>query len=85
MTQCIMAMAHHEYLELEGGQQMIEFIVRQCALPSEPPVVRKGVDLDAVSNDQLRMMCANMLQLLSTTVPCMEGVISSARLDYGTI
>lgn len=26
-------MAHHEYLELEGGHLMIEFIVRQCALP----------------------------------------------------
>jgi len=31
-------MAHHGYLELEGGQQMIEFIVRQCALKEDPPV-----------------------------------------------
>ena len=27
-----MAMAHHGYLEQEGGQLMIEFIVKQCAL-----------------------------------------------------
>ena len=37
-------MADHGYLELEGGQSMIEFIVRQCALPADPvgpPVYRK--------------------------------------------
>ena len=38
LTQTIMAMAHHGYLELEGGQHMVEFIVKQCSLPPEPPV-----------------------------------------------
>ena len=32
------AMAHHGYLELEGGHLMVEFIVRQCSLPDDPPV-----------------------------------------------
>ena len=32
LAQLIIAMAHHGYLELEGGQLMIEFIVRQCSL-----------------------------------------------------
>jgi len=31
-VQTIIAMAHHGYLELEGGEMMIEFIVRQCTL-----------------------------------------------------
>ena len=31
-------MAHHGYLELEGGHLMVEFIVRQCSLPDDPPV-----------------------------------------------
>ena len=31
-------MAHHGYIELEGGTQMIEFIVSQCSLPDDPPV-----------------------------------------------
>ena len=30
LAQAIIAMAHHGYLELEGGQMMIEFIVMQC-------------------------------------------------------
>ena len=31
-------MGHHGYMELEGGTQMIEFIVSQCSLPDDPPV-----------------------------------------------
>lgn len=33
MVQVISAMAHHGYLEQAGGEAMIEFLVRQCALP----------------------------------------------------
>ena len=38
LAQTIMAMAHHGYLDLEGGQLMIEFIVRQCSLMPEQAV-----------------------------------------------
>ena len=34
-AQCITAMAHHRYLELEGGHKLVEFIVRQCAVSDE--------------------------------------------------
>lgn len=34
-AQCITAMAHHRYLELEGGHKLVEFIVKQCALSDE--------------------------------------------------
>lgn len=34
-AQCITAMAHHRYLELEGGHKLVEFIVRQCAIIEE--------------------------------------------------
>lgn len=33
--QVISAMAHHGYLEQPGGEAMMEYLVRQCALPSE--------------------------------------------------
>uniref|UniRef100_A0A663N4H3 Maestro heat like repeat family member 1 n=1 Tax=Athene cunicularia TaxID=194338 RepID=A0A663N4H3_ATHCN len=36
VVQVISAMAHHGYLEQPGGEAMLEFLVRQCALPSEP-------------------------------------------------
>ena len=37
-AQVVIAMGHHGYMELEGGTQMIEFIVSQCSLPDDPPV-----------------------------------------------
>ena len=37
-AQVIIAMADHGYLELEGGHNMVEFIVRQCSLEDEPKV-----------------------------------------------
>ena len=31
-------MAHHDYLSLEGGHQMVEFMVKQCAINTEDKV-----------------------------------------------
>ena len=31
-SQVIIAMAHHQYLAHEGGNMLIEFIVRQCGI-----------------------------------------------------
>lgn len=39
LAQTIIAMAHHEYLEQEGGHLLVEFIVRQCAMDDAEPVV----------------------------------------------
>ena len=38
-AQCITAMAHHRYLELEGGHRLVEFIVRQCAISDEEVIL----------------------------------------------
>jgi len=48
LSQTIITMAHHGYLEIEGGQLMIDFIVRQCALPSDTVSCRHSVDNVAV-------------------------------------
>ena len=38
LAQAIVNMAHHGYLELDGGQLMVEFILKQCSLTSDPQV-----------------------------------------------
>lgn len=38
-AQLIAAMAHHGYLNLEGGQRLVEFIVRQCAVNVDEEVL----------------------------------------------
>lgn len=42
VVQVISAMAHHGYLEQPGGEAMMEYLVRQCALPSEAVRVPRG-------------------------------------------
>jgi len=73
LAQVITAMAHNGYLNLEGGDQLVEFIVRQCS-----------VDETAVSNPKmgnssellgLRSLGENILHLLTTTVEIMEEVL----------
>ncbi|KAH9515723.1 Maestro heat-like repeat-containing protein member 1 [Bulinus truncatus] len=73
-SQVIIAMAHHGYLELEGGHHMVEFIVKQCSLEDDPKG-KKSPDPEYVSNQALRSMCDNILQLITTTVDKMEGVL----------
>ncbi|KAK2156623.1 hypothetical protein NP493_1946g00003 [Ridgeia piscesae] len=74
LAQTVIAMAHHNYLEMEGGHLYIKFIVHQCALPSDPQG-RRPIDPDYVSNDALRSMCDDVLLLLSTTVDNMQYVL----------
>ncbi|KAK2550462.1 Maestro heat-like repeat-containing protein family member 1 [Acropora cervicornis] len=73
-AQCITAMAHHRYLELEGGHRLVEFIVRQCAISDEEKT-RRPTDADAISPQELQKMCQNILYLLTTTVDVMEPVL----------
>ena len=43
LAQLIAAMAHHGYLGLEGGQRLVEFIVKQCAVNVDDEVLRNTV------------------------------------------
>ena len=36
--QVIITMAHHDYLGLEGGGSLVEFVVRQCSLNPDDKV-----------------------------------------------
>lgn len=38
LIQTIISMAYHGYLQLEGGNSMIEFIIKQASLPVENEV-----------------------------------------------
>ncbi|GCC19706.1 hypothetical protein chiPu_0021132 [Chiloscyllium punctatum] len=83
VAQVISAMAHHDYLELDGGEAMVEFIIRQCALPCEPGTPKpRSYDPDEVTDESLRSMCDNILNLLTTTVKKMEDVLWPFLLEF---
>lgn len=82
-AQVIIAMAHHDYLSLEGGNLMIEFIIRQCSLQKETqPPTQKRVDPEQIHNETLRAMCENVLHLITTTISNMELVLWPFLLEF---
>uniref|UniRef100_A0A8B9SGK9 HEAT repeat-containing protein 7A n=1 Tax=Anas platyrhynchos TaxID=8839 RepID=A0A8B9SGK9_ANAPL len=90
VVQVISAMAHHGYLEQPGGEAMMEYLVRQCALPSEAVRVPRGAGaradlcLPPPSHDSVQSISVNTLFLLSTTVDRMNNVLWPYLLEFVT-
>uniref|UniRef100_A0A674EIK7 Maestro heat like repeat family member 1 n=1 Tax=Salmo trutta TaxID=8032 RepID=A0A674EIK7_SALTR len=93
VVQVISAMAHHGYLELEGGDLLVKFIIQHCALPDtyyvrlSYPQSRPGQrpsDPEEVTNEALRSMCDNTLHLFTTTVGRLTDVLWPMLLYYLT-
>ncbi|KAF3840089.1 hypothetical protein F7725_018806 [Dissostichus mawsoni] len=84
VVQVISAMAHHGYLELEGGELLVRFIVQHCALPDTYQRGQKPADPEEVTNEALRSMCDNTLHLLTTTVGQLADVLWPKLLYYLT-
>uniref|UniRef100_A0A6Q2YZJ7 Maestro heat-like repeat family member 1 n=1 Tax=Esox lucius TaxID=8010 RepID=A0A6Q2YZJ7_ESOLU len=85
IVQVISAMAHHGYLELEGGDLLVKFIIQHCALPDT--YYRPGqrpTDPEEVTNEALRSMCDNTLHLFTTTVGRLTDVLWPMLLFYLT-
>ncbi|XP_072562213.1 maestro heat-like repeat-containing protein family member 1 isoform X3 [Paramormyrops kingsleyae] len=83
VVQVISAIAHHGYLELEGGDMLLRFMMLHCALP-DACHGRSLSDQEEVTNEALRNICEKTLHLLATTVGRMEDVLWPALLRYLT-
>ncbi|XP_034409167.1 maestro heat-like repeat-containing protein family member 1 isoform X2 [Cyclopterus lumpus] len=84
VVQVISAMAHHGYLELEGGELLVRFLVQHCALPDTYRRGQKPTDPEEVTNEALRTMCDNTLHLLTTTVGRLADVLWPKLLYFLT-
>ncbi|XP_067146157.1 maestro heat-like repeat-containing protein family member 1 isoform X3 [Apteryx mantelli] len=84
MVQVISAMAHHGYLEQPGGELMLEYLIRQCALPSDPQPRKQPPDADDLASDSVQSISVNTLFLLSTTVDRMNNVLWPYLLEFVT-
>ncbi|KAM6148277.1 maestro heat-like repeat-containing protein family member 1 [Rhynchocyon petersi] len=82
VVQVISAMAHHGYLEQPGGQAMVEYIVRQCALLPEPQPERTGAVGEDLPADSVRAISISTLYLISTTVDRMSDVLWPYLLEF---
>uniref|UniRef100_A0A8C4DBW9 Maestro heat-like repeat family member 1 n=1 Tax=Dicentrarchus labrax TaxID=13489 RepID=A0A8C4DBW9_DICLA len=84
VIQVISAMAHHGYLELEGGELLVRFIVQHCALHDTYQRGQRPTDPEEVTNESLRAMCDNTLHLLTTTVGRLADVLWPKLLYFLT-
>lgn len=81
-NQVIIAMAGHHYLSLEGGQLMVEFVVRQCSINPEDRGLAKQLGADEAALTSLRDMSNKTLQLITTTIDHMESVLWPYLLEF---
>lgn len=83
LCQIIIAMASQQYLILEGGQRMIEFVIKQSSIPDREiqefdlKLKKSGAKPGAteITPEKLRTMCDNVLHLATTTVDNMELIL----------
>eukprot|EP00008_Paramoeba_atlantica_P015039 CAMPEP_0201485534 /NCGR_PEP_ID=MMETSP0151_2-20130828/9620_1 /ASSEMBLY_ACC=CAM_ASM_000257 /TAXON_ID=200890 /ORGANISM="Paramoeba atlantica, Strain 621/1 / CCAP 1560/9" /LENGTH=1664 /DNA_ID=CAMNT_0047869703 /DNA_START=126 /DNA_END=5120 /DNA_ORIENTATION=+ len=82
LSQVIISMSSKRYLELEGGEELVGFIVRQSAMTDE--MIEKNVAILQKSGktpagtpgyDELRSLCDDILNISATAVPCMDIVL----------
>ncbi|CAN0069578.1 unnamed protein product [Lampetra fluviatilis] len=83
LAQVVITMAHRGYLELEGGDQMVEFIIKQCANTGETaPGKPRPPDPEEVTDEALRGMSENILHLVTTTIDNIHGVLWPYLLGF---
>nr|XP_033790369.1 maestro heat-like repeat-containing protein family member 1 isoform X2 [Geotrypetes seraphini] len=82
LVQVISAMAHHGYLNQTGGEVLVEYIIRLCALPVEAMNKRLSLDADDLPDESVRKLSVDTLWLLSTTVEHMSTVLWPYLLEF---
>ncbi|XP_039576312.1 maestro heat-like repeat-containing protein family member 1, partial [Passer montanus] len=69
LVQLISALAHHGHLQQPGAEALLEFLVHQCALPSDKPPGIPEENPEDPTSDDVRSVSVSTLLLLSSTVP----------------
>ena len=88
LGQVIISMSSKHYLELEGGEILVDFIVRHCAIPDSEVVAYENAGKSKphpagmISPEELRSMCDDILNISATAVPCMEKVLWPYMFEY---
>lgn len=75
-------MGYHGYLNLEGGQLLIEFLLKQCALAEDTIDDKKKPSIHDISNNELKSTAENILTLFSTTIENMHEILWPHLFEY---
>ena len=75
IMQLIVSMSNHGYLSMEGGQQLIRFILQQCALPVDDSAKADKAATDDASPLQIRNAGQHIVYVMATKVPSCRPVM----------
>ena len=79
LSQVIISMSSKNYLELEGGEELVDFIVRINAISDSfiaQAEAKQGKPTPgSPSLEELRSLCDDILNISATAVPCMDVVL----------
>ena len=79
LSQVIISMSSKNYLELEGGEELVQFIVKTNAMSdsfiAQANAKQGKSSAGTPSLEELRSLCDDILNISATAVPCMDVVL----------
>ncbi|KAK6727366.1 hypothetical protein RB195_005201 [Necator americanus] len=75
VVQLCVALSDHAYVDAEGGDHVIAFLVRNLVLPTEQETQGRRVDADVAGSNQLRTQCGQALSTIASTCICANKLL----------
>lgn len=82
IVQLCVALADHSYVDAEGGDYVIAFLVRNLVGPTEQESAAKKVEVDVAGLNQLRTQCAQALYTIANTCVCATKLLWPYLLEF---
>ncbi|UMM11428.1 hypothetical protein L5515_000724 [Caenorhabditis briggsae] len=82
IVQLCVALADHSYVDAEGGDYVIAFLVRNLVGPTEQEAAAKKIEIDVAGLNQLRTQCAQALYTIANTCVCATKLLWPYLLEF---
>lgn len=82
IVQLCVALADHSYVDAEGGDYVIAFLVRNLVGPTEQETAAKKIEVDVAGSNQLRTQCAQALYTIANTCVCATKLLWPYLLEF---
>ncbi|EGT33401.1 hypothetical protein CAEBREN_04895 [Caenorhabditis brenneri] len=82
IVQLCVALADHSYVDAEGGDYVIAFLVRNLVGPTEQEAAAKKLEVDVAGVNQLRTQCAQALYTIANTCVCATKLLWPYLLEF---
>ncbi|EFO84874.1 hypothetical protein CRE_03773 [Caenorhabditis remanei] len=82
IVQLCVALADHSYVDAEGGDYVIAFLVRNLVGPTEQEAATKKIEVDVAGVNQLRTQCAQALYTIANTCVCATRLLWPYLLEF---